>query len=372
MEKDSPSNYDPNLHPNPNSSSLERYNLPPNFHQFSLPPNYLQLLAGPQQFLNHSQFSNSSHILNPSVVHQNTNQQHFSIAQQFNAQNGGGQIPHSIPSLEVTTQGLDIVNLSIQPEVENEDESSKPKRQAYTIEESTLLATCWVDISVDSIVGNDQKLEKMWSRITEVYNKKRSKGTPARKTQTLKSHFQKIQKESRTFSDCYSECYAMWPSGFSDADIMGRAHAEFRKRSGDRSFKYEKVWEVLRENPKFAQVDGDNHLPKRSKTSNSGSYNTTGTPESVISEHVQARPEGQKAAKRKEREKGKAKQPVTSYDPVAESFITTNQKISEMMTSVAMKNDYNIVTRNTSKMEPEQRTFHNNLCEQLKKKWGWT
>jgi hypothetical protein len=89
----------------------------------------------------------------------------------------------------------------------NEKYTEKKPRVGFTQEEDTLLLQSWLNVSKDSVVGNDQKAEVFWLRITQRYNNYRNKLRP-REMGQLKSRYHRlngrIQQNGSTL--CISYC----------------------------------------------------------------------------------------------------------------------------------------------------------------------
>ncbi|XP_057811594.1 metacaspase-1-like [Salvia miltiorrhiza] len=80
------------------------------------------------------------------------------------------------PSSGKAVQGLENINLSVEPQSDDDEQNMNKTRAFYSDAESEVLAQCWIDISIDSVVGNNQKMEQMWKRIKEAYNANRPAG----------------------------------------------------------------------------------------------------------------------------------------------------------------------------------------------------
>ncbi|XP_057775324.1 uncharacterized protein LOC130994295 [Salvia miltiorrhiza] len=171
-----------------------------------------------------------------------------------------------------------------------------------------------------SVVGNEQKMDKMWKRIAKAYNENRPANTPNRKFKQLKAHFYKMQKQVKWFSECYNRIASIWKSGANDADIMEMAQTEYKQHHGTKGFKYVGVWKLLKEVPKFAEVQGNVQASKRTKNTEGGAYTSSSTAEETPTSH----PMGHKAAKRKEKEKGK-KDDLDALREVAKEHETMQQ-----------------------------------------------
>ncbi|XP_057803398.1 uncharacterized protein LOC131018703 [Salvia miltiorrhiza] len=230
------------------------------------------------------------------------------------------------PSSGKAVQGLENINLSVEPSSDDDEENTNMRRVFYSDAECEVLAQCYIDISIDSVVGNDQKMDKMWKRIAKAYNENRPANTPSRKFRQLKAHFYKMQKQVKLFSECDNRIASIWKSGANDADIMEMAQTEYKQHHGTKGFKYVGVWRLLKEVPKFAEVQGNVQASKRTKNTEGGAYTSSSTAE----ETPTSRPMGHKAAKKKDKGKGK-KDDLDALREVAKEHETNAAKYLRIM-----------------------------------------
>ncbi|XP_057780560.1 uncharacterized protein LOC130999069 [Salvia miltiorrhiza] len=205
------------------------------------------------------------------------------------------------------------INLSVKPSSDDDEENTNMRRVFYSDTECEVLAQCYIDISIDSVVGNEQKMDKMWKRIAKAYNENRPANTPHSKFKQLKAHFYKMQKQVKWFSECYNRIASIWKSGANDADIMKMAQTEYKQHH---------------EVPKFAEVQGNVQASKRTKNTEGDAYTSSSTAE----ETPTSSPMGHKAAKRKEKGKGKGKKDdLNALREVAKEHETNAAKYIRIM-----------------------------------------
>lgn len=71
-------------------------------------------------------------------------------------------------------QGLDSIKLTFVEDIDDHQVNlARLKRLHYSSIENELVVKCFIDINTDLIVGNDQKLDQIWMRIANMYNKNR-------------------------------------------------------------------------------------------------------------------------------------------------------------------------------------------------------
>ncbi|XP_057779729.1 uncharacterized protein LOC130998318 [Salvia miltiorrhiza] len=283
-----------------------------------------------------------------------------------------------------TVQGLENINLSVESSSDDDEENTNMRRVFYSDAECEVLAQCYIDISIDSVVENEQKMDKMLKRIVKAYNENRPANTPSRKFKQLKANFYKMQKQVKLFSKCSNRIASIWKSGANDADIMEMAQTEYKEHHGTKSFKYVGVWRILKEVSKFTEVEGNVQASKRIKNIEGRAYTSSSTAE----ETTTSRPMGHKSAKRKEKGKGK-KDDIGALREVAKEHETNAAKYLRIMEENALiKKDeqllkkveqrlkeerqrlkeYEIVMNDTSGMTEMQLYLHKKHCEKILKK----
>ncbi|XP_073153558.1 glutathione S-transferase T3-like [Henckelia pumila] len=98
------------------------------------------------------------------------------------------------------------------------------KRAPWSVDEDKLLAKSWVTISTDPIIGNDQKDQAFWKLITNYYNEHRATESKERDWKKVKSYFYLFHPLVNEFSGVYNNLYNHRPRGWSDEDVLVRAH----------------------------------------------------------------------------------------------------------------------------------------------------
>ncbi|XP_073062040.1 uncharacterized protein [Primulina eburnea] len=235
--------------------------------------------------------------------------------------------PTSVPETQLSDREtrVDLEN------VQNADvdvEGTK-KRIIWKKEEDELLARSYVTMSDDPVIGNDQKGNDFWRRVASYYNDNR----PAN---------------------------------------------SFRRA-----------------------LISDDHLvgTKKARISESGASNTSSNKDASVDLDIneeEIRPIGQKAAKGKGKNKAKSSMEdlTTRYDSMFESFtqytdIKKNESewkqkeltIEEMKAKADLNKSeakkskyllkkYEILSKDTSQMTPEQLIAHEHLCDQIREKWN--
>ncbi|XP_057808424.1 uncharacterized protein LOC131022898 [Salvia miltiorrhiza] len=179
-------------------------------------------------------------------------------------QHGGGSgVPTTQPMMGFGpySQALNVLasgNISTPatlPTVEEEEPTAKPKakgpRTNYMSEETELICILWVEATHNPILGTSRRLIQYWGAIGEKYNALKPPGLPNRKSDHLKSHFQRVQKEVKIWSDYYKICKDNWSSGMSDDQIIEQAQA-MHEANHKKRFMHIKAWKILHDCQRFA------------------------------------------------------------------------------------------------------------------------
>ncbi|CAK8577424.1 unnamed protein product [Lathyrus sativus] len=271
-----------------------------------------------------------------------------------------------------TQDGLENITFT----EEGERSTQKKQRLRFIEEEDKLLIQTWLNISKDSIVGVDQKADSFWGRIKDGYNNYRG-SLIAREWSTLKSRWHLLNKHCQWFCGNYKLAVANKKSGQSETDVMEEARKIFFQVHHQR-FTIEHAWRLLKDEPKWKGQEMDNSS-KRSKISSTGTYSSSSNPENPIdySEYNNAtqtdRPAGQKAAKRKG--KGKASPSITpivdltDIERASEKKLAIYGKIAEAKLAESIPVLYEILMKDKSTMNDEQRREHEEICQSIKEKY---
>ncbi|XP_047315227.1 glutathione S-transferase T3-like [Impatiens glandulifera] len=256
--------------------------------------------------------------------------------------------------------GIDAINLDASEDTDDGENVSGPKSRTYvaryTGPENEILAQSWVNISEDAEIGNAQRLDAMWKRIADVYNKERPANCPVRRWDLLKTHFYTLQRSVSAFNGLYNQMKRDWGSGRSDVDILMHAMKEWAQTHNNSAFTHLGMWNILKESPKWInQQDRDYCGRKKTKTSAQGGYMSSSNPEDADEERV--RPIGQKAAKSKG--KGKMNHPSKDimYEEMKQSIDKnmeeykriTNEKLKEQI-KYNKKWEYDVIMKDTTGM----------------------
>lgn len=218
----------------------------------------------------------------------------------------------SQPTPNAPNDFSEIPPFSTQESVENKelDENNHSKalnKEKWSHKEDELMISAWLVISTDSVVGTNQQSKDFWKRIVEYYNTHRASFIE-RKTNVLKSHYYRINPQVNDFNQGFIRLKNEHHSGWSDDQVMEKAREVYYSVHKSQ-FKYEHVWRMVKDEPKWRGGSSINLSGKRAKTSASGTYTSSTDIHASINTNdveVEVRPIGTKTAKRKGKEKSHA------------------------------------------------------------------
>ncbi|XP_074356457.1 glutathione S-transferase T3-like [Apium graveolens] len=186
--------------------------------------------------------------------------------------------------------------------------------------EDKLLISVWLNVSIDPLVGTDQKAEAFWSRIQQ-YCEDESPGVIKRGVMAIKKRWQRINKGAQKFGAAYDQAQRTAGSGTNMDNLVEKARdyhlTNFKKKSN-----FELQCE-LRRHPKW-RPPPTSASSKRTKLSSSGAYSSEGNNDTPTSEEFElVRPQGTKVATSR---KGKGKGKATAAEVAEYESIQVNGK----------------------------------------------
>ena len=254
------------------------------------------------------------------------------------------------------------------------------EKHSWSITEEKLLASSWLTISTDSVIGNGQNDRAFWKRVAEYFNEAKHDG-PTRLHSTVKNHWYWMMPMVNEFNQAYNKILSEHRSGWSDDQVKECAR-EIYYQNRKKHFNHEHVWLMVKNDPKWKANYSLPRSSKRSKTSESGAYTSSlnmDIPVDLDWNEDEERPIGQKAAKAKAKSKRKGKEKDTekmTNEEWQEAWMNYNKKLEErvalaqdMKNAYDKKVDYEIFTRDTSGMTAEQLEQHRKFCDAIKARY---
>ncbi|XP_062080210.1 uncharacterized protein LOC133784944 [Humulus lupulus] len=168
------------------------------------------------------------------------------------------------------------------------------------------------------------------------------------------------------FNECYKRVQQAHHSGWSDEQILENAHQLYKSENNYSNFLLVDCWRLLKDEPKWNTM----YQPKcgkRTKVSDTGAFTSSSNADISDDEVREVHPTGQKAAKRKGKEK---KDTHARFIEISEQKAYALEKLVAIKEKNAEDNrmtkymDYLIM--DTSHMTPEQKKDHENVCTYIK------
>nr|XP_004309421.2 PREDICTED: uncharacterized protein LOC101314716 [Fragaria vesca subsp. vesca] len=128
----------------------------------------------------------------------------------------------------------------------------------FSIQEDELLCHIYLEISQDPIDGVNQKKDKVWARITELWNQDKDENQ-TRTSKSLQSRFVDLTYCVSKFRGVVRQVEDDNPSGANEKDICAKAKQillddpNFTKKK----LQFDHVWHILKDAEKWADTDED-------------------------------------------------------------------------------------------------------------------
>ncbi|XP_074567114.1 glutathione S-transferase T3-like [Curcuma longa] len=152
----------------------------------------------------------------------------------------------------------------------------------WTIVDDKLLVAAYTIMSENLVVDNGQKNDSFWKRVVTYYNTNQEKGAKKRIADKAKLHWAAMKKIMNRYNGIYNKWYNDRPSGWSDEDLMVRAHEEY-KSTFKSTFQYEHVWRIVKDSPMYAPQSSGQRAIKKARTSElSGAHTDSSNPNTTI------------------------------------------------------------------------------------------
>nr|XP_025703129.1 glutathione S-transferase T3-like [Arachis hypogaea] len=178
--------------------------------------------------------------------------------------------------------------------------------QHWYWKEDEMLISGWLNISIDPVVGTDQKGKTFWSRIHSYcveFCTDMTRGVVA-----CKKRWYKINKAVAQFAGCYNQASRNIRSGSNADDIKELAYKLYSTNYGQK-FTFERHWNMLWLEKKWrSQLPTQSGGSKRTKVSATRACSSSSNPETPLADEsgVDSLVHRQGSKKSKRRGKGKA------------------------------------------------------------------
>ncbi|KAL3652629.1 hypothetical protein CASFOL_002310 [Castilleja foliolosa] len=199
---------------------------------------------------------------------------------------GSTEIPEFSTQISLGDIGEDTPDTFLHP---THQPKKKSNYASWSTEDNILLLTAYFQASNDSELGNNQKGETFWGKITQNVNEN---GGKERTTARCQSHHKDLNKKISNFVGCYSTVCRQRQSGWGDDDYINRARELYFEKVGTR-FNLVAEWKVVRDQPKY--------MSSVASAGSSGSKRKSSSEDVESPAPTFVRPEGREAAKKKSR-----------------------------------------------------------------------
>ncbi|XP_026416994.1 uncharacterized protein LOC113312456 [Papaver somniferum] len=137
----------------------------------------------------------------------------------------------------------------------------------YTTTEDVVMTKAWISITLDGVVGVDQKSNQFWERVFNAYVS--SFGNKNHRTvHKLQNRFGPMEKDVKVFVGILRNMHRNNGSRCNIEDIERTARLEYRRIKGGKPFKHEEVYRLFKDQvPGFNLEEFD---PTQNQESESG------------------------------------------------------------------------------------------------------
>ncbi|XP_048490062.2 glutathione S-transferase T3-like [Beta vulgaris subsp. vulgaris] len=201
--------------------------------------------------------------------------------------------------------------------------------------EKEALVSAFMNTSVDSIVGTQQKKGAFWGRVMEKFEAARAANPHEIQFRTMgsmKGQWFRMSEAVQKWCGCYDKAKARKRSGQNDDDVISETHKIFESTGGKFHFydewilmsKFDKYRSILSDpcykiirgrpsnTPQMSNSVGSGSSGKRTRSEDGGSTPTTPTSEDVRDGHS-PRPEGNKKAKARLKGKSQTSEAIEAF-----------------------------------------------------------
>lgn len=252
------------------------------------------------------------------------------------------------------------------------------RRNRWLFEEDELLISTWLNIRMDPIGGNDQKMVSFWKRLAKLYEENRTGGI-TRTWRQLKQRWHRMIREVKKFIECYKKAARESWSDMDEKEIIGEAHRLYRSQNDGRRFVFEHSWMLLKDEPKwkaYVNILRNEGSFKRTKVFEAGASTASSNPDTLTSADVGSLevPDIQPMSKpskckRKLNDEGKSKVLAEELHEIKSAEFKKAVAMGELAKTKQMEIDMQIIYKDTSSMNEEQLKFHVQLVQRLKQKY---
>lgn len=153
---------------------------------------------------------------------------------------------------------------------QSRSQSSQPdtkRGKNWSEEEDEQLCRSWLTVSKDSIRGTDQQRGEFWKAIQE-HAQTSVPSFASRPTDGMRQRFGTLSHQVAKYVGCLAFVNRLNKSGTTKEDSYQEARKMFLKETGLKSFRIQSCFEILKDEPKFRDLQDAKDLMKRKRKAN--------------------------------------------------------------------------------------------------------
>lgn len=130
------------------------------------------------------------------------------------------------------------------------------KGLAYSGAENLAIAQAWIQVSESPTIGKDRKLKDFWNEVYDAYKSKLGQEehrAVGRDGQKLSGQWRLISRDVSKFNGYMEQVRSLNESGCTADDQRKKAATLFQTEIGE-EFKYQNVWDYLKDKPKWKET----------------------------------------------------------------------------------------------------------------------
>ena len=116
----------------------------------------------------------------------------------------------------------------------------KPHSRYWQPQEEVALAQGWIQISTDSRIGNMQRRDQFWKKITDYFHQVMGRGS-CRDHHQLATKYRDMSKKITMFNGIYNNLKRQWRSGSNDAQILTQALKSYKIQNNNKAFTHQEA-----------------------------------------------------------------------------------------------------------------------------------
>uniref|UniRef100_A0A7N0V0W6 Myb-like domain-containing protein n=1 Tax=Kalanchoe fedtschenkoi TaxID=63787 RepID=A0A7N0V0W6_KALFE len=141
----------------------------------------------------------------------------------------------------------------------------------WSVKEEEMLISSWLTISNDTVIGNAQTRRSFWGHVTDYFNTYR-KTKIEREESQIKSRYYFLMSQVNEFNGYYNQTvFDRW----SDNRIIETAQLILKNAYKNKEFPYMHIWEMVKDEPKWAAQIETQNASKKAKTGESRAFTSS-------------------------------------------------------------------------------------------------